>query len=237
MSKDNIARHIYIELKEHVPFTLVGAVLGVAFMLLFRGLSKSASHSLFAVFHPAHVVLSAMATAAMFKIHRVKTTFFTVLIVGYIGSIGIATLSDSVIPFFGGKLLGLDIPTHHHAHEASEHSDTIACAEPHKQPKGIHLGFIEEWYIVNPAAIFGVIIAWFYPRTKSSHAGHVLISTWASSAYILMTAQNQITFVAAMAMVLVLFISIWLPCCLSDIIFPLLLAGRPHSCKKCETKE
>jgi len=231
VAKSRIFRHIYIELKEHIPFTLFGAVLGVAFMLIFRNVSKSTSHALFAVFHPSHVVLSAMVTAAIFKINRKKTNFLIVLLVGYIGSIGIATLSDSVIPYLGERLLGVNIPTHQsHEHEtAAPHEEN-----QHDEHAGeIHLGFIEEWYIVNPAAILGVIIAWFYPKTKSPHAGHVLISTWASSSHVLMTAQETITPSTAMMMVVVLFFATWLPCCISDIVFPLLFTGEPHSCSKC----
>ncbi len=237
MPKDNFTRHLYIELKEHIPFTLAGAVLGVVFMLSFRWISNSAGHRLFTIFHPAHVILSAMVTAAMFKIHRAKTGFLTVLIVGYIGSIGIATVSDSVIPFLGEKLFGLDMPCDRSVHEMAEQTEHPDAVSHHSRDESIHLGFIEEWYIVNPAAILGVIIAWFYPRTKFPHAGHVLISTWASSAYVLMTAQSQITFIIAMGMVLMLFVATWLPCCISDIVFPLLLSDRPHSCTKCKAQK
>jgi hypothetical protein len=38
------------ELKEHIPFTALGVITGVVFMLLFSNLSKSASHGLFAIF-------------------------------------------------------------------------------------------------------------------------------------------------------------------------------------------
>ncbi len=86
----------------------------------------------------------------------------------------------------------------------------------------MHFAFIEKWYIINPAAVLGVLIAFFCPRTKFPHAGHVLISTWASSSYLLMNLQAQITIAMAAGIFVTLLIATWLPCCVSDIVFPLL---------------
>jgi TctA family transporter len=216
-------KQISFELKEHIPFTALGAVTGVIFMLLFRNIGTSAGHTLFTIFHPSHVLLSAMVTAAMFKLHRKQTRLWIVIVVGYIGSIGVATLSDSIMPYFGEKVLGLHIPAHSELHR---HESESSQTESHLSE--IHLGFIEEWYLVNPAAFLGIFIAWFLPRTKLPHAAHILVSTWASAAHVLMTAQNQITLTIAMSMLLVLFLSVWLPCCVSDIVFPLLFTDEPR---------
>ena len=93
MSIKEKAKHILAELKGHIPFTLFGAIMGIVFMVLFRKVGAIESYTLFAVFHPGHVVLSAMVTASMFRIHALKKRFLLVLLVGYFGSIGIATLS------------------------------------------------------------------------------------------------------------------------------------------------
>jgi len=187
---------IFTELKSHAPFTLFGALTGIFLMLIFRNIQHEMSERLFYVFHPAHVVLSAIVTASMFKLHAKKTNFFVVLIIGYIGSLGIATVSDSLIPYVGELLLGL------HAHS--------------------HIGFIEGWYIVNPAAILGILIGYFWPRTKFPHSGHVLLSTWASLFHILMALQGNLSVVTGIVIFVFLFIAVWLPCCVSDIVFPLL---------------
>ncbi len=221
-------KHILIELKGHLPFTFFGALLGVAFMLLFRNVGQIANQTLFAVFHPTHVVLSAMVTASMFKLHATKKRFLLILLVGFIGSIGVATVSDIIIPHIGSDLLGLDVPTHAQVHGAQVDSpsghdaeaDHSAEADHHEQ--NLHLSFIEEWYIVNPAALLGIFIALFLPRTKFPHAGHVLISTWASSSYLLMNMQSSITLGLGIGIFVTLLIATWLPCCISDIIFPLL---------------
>ena len=184
------------ELKTHAPFALFGAFTGIVLMLVFRNLEQQACERMFYVFHPAHVVLSAMVTASMFQLHTKRPKFFVVLLIGYFGSIGIATVSDSLIPYVGELLLSL------HAHA--------------------HVGFIEGWYIVNPAAILGVLIAYFWPKTKFPHSGHVLLSTWASSFHILMAVSGQLSILRVIGSFGFLFLAVWLPCCISDIVFPLL---------------
>jgi len=220
MSVKERTKHILVELKGHSPFTLLGALLGIFFMLLFKNVSEAGSRTLFAIFHPAHVVLSAMVTASMFRVHAAGKRFFIVLLIGYFGSVGIATLSDVVIPHIGTELLGLHIPAEaeiHHQAVVSTGKDTHM-----NQEHTIHLGFIEEWYIVNPAALLGVLIAYFLPRTKFPHSSHVLISTWASSSYLLMNMRSEITVIAGIGIFITLFVAVWVPCCISDIVFPLL---------------
>ena len=189
-------KNIGVELKNHAPFTLFGALTGIVLMLLFRNLEHDTNQTMFYIFHPAHVVLSAMVTASIFQLHTKRRKFIVVLLIGFFGSLGIATVSDSLIPYIGEVLLGL------HAHS--------------------HIGFIEGWYIVNPAAVLGVLIAYFWPKTKFPHAGHVLLSTWASSFHILMALGSGISVLIWIVIFVFLFIAVWLPCCVSDIVFPLL---------------
>lgn len=225
------------ELKAHAPFTLFGAVTGVVAMLLLARTSPEVSHRLFQVFHPAHVVLSAIVTASLFKLHESKRGFLTVLLVGYFGAIGVATLSDSVLPFLGESFLGVFVPTHASFHcHGHDHSHDHACEDhvhdhAHAHGPHIYLGFIEDWWLVNPAALLGILIAWFWPLTKFPHAGHILISTWASSFYMMMNTQWELTPVVLTGIFVVLFIAVWLPCCVSDIIFPMLFvrSGDPHA--------
>jgi len=196
------------ELESHAPFTLFGAFTGIVCMLLFKNLEHETSRRIFYVFHPAHVVLSAIVTAAMFQLHTKRPKFIVILLVGFFGSLGIATLSDSLIPYLGELLLGMHIHLHSHEH--------AGFAEQ------AHIGFIEGWYLVIPAAIAGVLIAFFRPKTKFPHAGHVLLSTWASSFHILMAMGGQLSAWKAVGSFGFLFLAVWLPCCFSDIIFPLL---------------
>jgi len=201
-------KNIVVELKNHAPFTLFGTLTGIVLMLLFKNIEHQTSERLFYVFHPAHVILSAMVTASMFQLHTKRRKFIVVLLIGFFGSIGIATLSDSLIPYVGELLLGMHIHVHAHEHTSfAEHA---------------HIGFIEGWYLVIPAAVAGVLIAYLRPKTKFPHAGHVLLSTWASSFHMLMAMGGQLSVWKAVGSFGFLFLAVWLPCCVSDIVFPLL---------------
>ncbi len=231
------------ELKAHAPFTFCGAVTGIAFMLIFKGLGEIGAQTLFSIFHPLHVVLSAMVTASLFQLHRKAKNFILILVIGYVGSIGIATLSDCIIPYFGESILGAAIPTeggmHTHTQEAAEHA--AEHSEEHRP--SLHLGFIEEWWLVNPAAVLGIVIAFFLPTTKYPHALHILVSTWASASHMLMNTQADWSIGLLAGMFIALFIAVWLPCCVSDIVFPLLFVKSDgahlghHGCLLCGRKE
>ncbi|MEN6337732.1 MAG: hypothetical protein ABFE01_26050 [Phycisphaerales bacterium] len=222
---------ILAELKAHAPFTMAGDVTGVLAMLLFAKASTQLSQRMFQVFHPTHVVLSAIVTASLFRLHESKRSFLVVLVVGYIGAVGVATLSDSILPYFGENFLGVAVPTHASLHEHGASGEVEAAhdeAHEHEGGPHIYLGFIEDWYLVNPAAILGILIAWFWPQTKFPHAGHILISTWASSFHILMNTHRELTPMLFVGVFVVLFIAVWLPCCFSDIVFPMFFVKSPH---------
>jgi hypothetical protein len=197
------------ELRSHAPFTAFGAATGVALVViiivvgLFQRLFD-VSHYIFYVLHPAHVVLSSIATTAMYVRYRPQANIIWKILVGYIGSIGIATLSDSIIPYFGEWLL--DLPN-----------------------RGVHIGFIEEPLVVNVAALLGIVIAFWKPSTKLPHSGHVLLSTWASLFHIMMALGESIQWILVVPIFAFLFLAVWVPCCTSDIAFPLLFIPRKSS--------
>jgi len=191
-----VVKRIATELGRHAPFTAGGAASGIIVMaiIVFADVPSSTSEAIFYTLHPVHVVLSALVTTAMYK-QWGKGKLWTAVLIGYTGSIGIATLSDSIIPFLGGALLGVKME--------------------------LHVGFIEKWWLVNPLAFLGIAIGYFRPATKFPHAGHVLLSTWASLFYF--TAFGIAEWVPLLPFVfLFLFLAVWIPCCVSDIIYPLL---------------
>ncbi len=200
-------RQILRELKIHAPFTLFGAATGIIIMIFFHKMPQKVSYDIFYILHPLHVFLSALVTASIYELHacgritskgiRGKCNLWILLLIGYTGSIGIATLSDSIIPYLGEVLLRM----------------------PNRE---IHLGFIEKWSLINPLALLGIAIAYFRPRTKFPHAGHVLFSTWASLFHIIMALGQDLNWIFYIATFIFLFIAVWIPCCVSDIVFPLL---------------
>jgi hypothetical protein len=193
------------ELKHHAPFTALGAATGIIAMvvIIFSNALPQVSvvsHSVFYVLHPLHVALSAVVTTAMYRRYGGRKIWAIVLI-GYFGSVGIGTLSDSVIPYLGETLLKLP-------------------------NAGIHIGFIEEWQIVNPAALAGVAIGYWKSVTKLPHFGHVLLSTWASMFHVIMALGGVVNWVTYLVIFGFLFLGVWLPCCSSDIVFPLLFTRQ-----------
>ncbi|MFH1836777.1 MAG: hypothetical protein ABH862_01505 [Candidatus Omnitrophota bacterium] len=197
-----VIKRILKELKDHAPFTFFGALTGVLLMIFFWNIPERTAYNFFYVFHPMHVLLSALVTASMYKNYKCATdnkkcSKLAILFIGLTGSIGIATISDSVIPYLGEILLRM----------------------PNAHP---HIGFIEEWQVIIPLALAGTIIAYFWPRTKIPHAGHVLISTWASLFHIIMAKGSSLGIGAAAAIFVFLFLAVWAPCCISDIVYPLI---------------
>lgn len=189
-------RQIANELKRHASFTFFGAITGIILMtiIVLGNVPPEISQTIFYILHPFHVVLSALVTTAMYKQHS-KGKVWAVILIGYVGSIGIATLSDAIIPYLGGVLLNLEME--------------------------FHLGFIEKWWLINPMALIGIAIGYWKPTTKFPHAGHVLLSTWASLFYF--TAFGTANWIPLLPFIfLFLFLAVWVPCCVSDIVFPLL---------------
>ena len=126
-------RIIGSELKQHAPFTALGTITGVVFILIivfsgFLSQVNDVSYTIFYILHPAHVILSALVTTAIFRKYTHGKLWAAVL-VGYMGSIGIATISDSLIPYLGETLMVL----------------------PHAEA---HIGFIEEWWKCHLSRIF-----------------------------------------------------------------------------------
>ncbi|MCC6697082.1 MAG: hypothetical protein IT365_15755 [Candidatus Hydrogenedentes bacterium] len=198
-------QHICGQLRRHAPFTALGTLSGIAIVVfaLFVDVPYIAWETLFWITHPLHVMLSALVTAAVYRLNS-RGGIFKTIAIGYVGSVGIATLSDSLIPFAGEWLL--DLPN-----------------------RGVHLGFIERWWLVNPLAAAGIAIAFFWPHTRVSHAGHVFLSTWASLFHFTMALGDSVSLATVGSITIFLFLAVWLPCCTSDIVLPLLFVRQDES--------
>jgi len=191
-------RRIAKELKRHAPFTALGAATGIVSMVIIvlGHVSSGVSYTIFYTLHPIHVVLSALVTTAMYMRYR-KAKFWIAILIGWTGSIGIATISDAIIPYLGGSLLHVQME--------------------------FHVPFMEEWWI-NLLALAGVAIGYWKQVTRVPHFGHVLLSTWASLFYF--TAFGIASWIPLLPFIfLFLFLAVWIPCCTSDIVYPLLFAG------------
>ena len=201
-------KRIAHELGHHAPFTALGATTGIIIIVIIIFSDtlpqvSQASRTVFYILHPLHVALSSLVTTSIYRKYG-KDKIWAVILIGYFGSIGIATISDSVIPYLGEMLLGLP-------------------------NRGMHIGFIEEWRIVNPAALIAIAITFWKPASKLPHFGHVLLSTWASLFHIIMALGVMVNWITFLVIFLFLFLAVWVPCCTSDIVFPLLFTGERFS--------
>jgi hypothetical protein len=201
------------EMHHHIPFTIFGAITGILLMsilIVWNQLASvsSVSEEIFYILHPTHILLSAIVTTTIFLKYQ-KRKIWIAIVIGYIGSIGIATLSDSLIPYIGELILGLP-------------------------NTGIHIGFIEEPFLTNPPAFIGIILAIWKGTTKFPHAGHVLMSTWASLFHVIMALGSTVSIIQMVGIFIFLFFAVWIPCCASDIWFPLIF---PFSNEKINNSE
>jgi len=208
-------RRILSELKEHAPFTTIGAVTGIVLMVIIvlAGIPATVSEAAFYTLHPLHVVLSALVTTALYRRYS-RGRLWAAILIGYLGSVGIATVSDAIIPFLEGSSLDIGLGFH------APFLETDAFP---------YLG-VPKWVVINSAAVIGIAIGYWKQTTKFPHSGHVLLSTWASLFYF--TAFGTAAWLPLLPLILVfLFIAVWIPCCLSDIVFPLLFVRRVASDK------
>jgi hypothetical protein len=206
-------RRILRELRAHAPFTAIGAASGIIVMgiILIVDVPASISETVFYTLHPLHVVMSALVTTAIYRRYT-HGRLWKAILIGYLGSVGIATLSDAVIPFVEGSSLSIGIGFH------------LPFLETADFP---YLG-VPTWVVVNGAAAIGIGIGYWKQFTKIPHSGHVLLSTWASLFYF--TAFGTASWVPLLPLIFVfLFLAVWLPCCLSDIAFPLLFVRKVAS--------
>jgi hypothetical protein len=192
-------KRIVKELKEHAPFTALGALTGIIItvIIVLGNVPSHVSNTIFHTLHPLHVLLSALVTTSMYLRYR-KGRIWGAILIGWTGSIGIATISDAMIPYLGGSLL-------------------------HAQME-FHVPFVEEWWI-NLLALAGIAIGYWKQTTRIPHFGHVLLSTWASLFYF--TAFGIADWIPLLPFIfLFLLLAVWIPCCTSDIIYPLLFVRR-----------
>lgn len=199
-------KYIVTELIHHIPFSIFGVMLALLMMGVLSfivevanadHLMAFASEDLYHVFHPSHILLSAVATTAMFVKH--DGNMAKAAGIGFCTSIVLCSLSDIFFPYIGGILLSADME--------------------------FHLDIIDEPGIVLPFAIVGTIAGLAAPKsfekaTEYSHSMHVFVSSVASILYLVAFGlEHWVHAIGGVFMVTIF--AVMLPCCLSDIVLPL----------------
>jgi len=182
------------ELKHHAPFTAFATIFAIGVVLLIQYyFNKSISENLFDIFHPLHIIASAMVTAGIF--YKYKPKIIPALLIGISGAIILGSLSDIILPWIGGNILTLKTT--------------------------FHLPLIEEPLIILGSALIGSSIGIISKTTKIPHFTHVFLSVFASLFYLL-AFSSGITLFYFIATFIIVLIAVIIPCCVSDIIFPFL---------------
>lgn len=199
-------KEILHELKHHLPFTAFAIISAIILVIFLQYLfQKQISENLFEIFHPLHIVASSIVTAGIF--YKYKSKLVSALLIGIAGSIILGSLSDIILPWFGGSLLGLGT--------------------------SFHLLLIEKPALILLSALIGSSIGISTKITKMPHFIHVFLSVFASLFYLLAFSSN-FNLVYFIVSFFIVFIAVIIPCCISDILFPFFFLGE--KIKKCECK-
>ena len=190
-------KEIVHELRHHGPFTAFATVIAILIALFLTKYGINVAEESFEIFHPLHVIASAIVTSAMF--YKFKKNVIKGILVGVSGAIIIGSLSDVILPFLGGLIFALK--------------------------PSFHLPIIEEPLMILGAAFLGAAIGIISGFTRVPHFIHVFLSIFASMFYLL-AYSTTLGFFGLAATLLIVFIAVLIPCCMSDIIFPFLFIGE-----------
>lgn len=210
MDRGRSFKYVLVELKEHLPYSIFSVVIGIIILgiLTFSaeifGASdiSNPSRELFHVFHPIHLLFSATATTAMFW--RYEKKLFKAVVIGFVGSVGICGISDIFIPYISGFLMGMKMT--------------------------LHVCILEHPGLIMPFVVAGLFTGLMVPDTTRrstifSHAGHILVSSMASIFYLISFGLRDWVHLVGLVFIYTV-LAVMVPCCISDIVFPLLLTRR-----------
>jgi hypothetical protein len=197
-----LSKSLRAELTHHLPFTTLSVIATVLVLgILSQRRTERWDIENFALLHYAHLFASAVATTAVFW--RYRKDAMLAVVVGAVGAVVFCTASDIVLPYFGGRLLGIHVTFE------------------------LELAKTPLWVIGS--TLLGVAFGFVHLRYLSvySHSAHVFVSSFASLMYLLThTSQLWFRWAHAPAVAFILLVAVFLPCCLSDF-------AMPVSCTHC----
>ncbi len=208
---------VVVELSHHLPYTVISSLIAMAAVWYF-GMVQMQQHAdrgwvtelrwSFHVLHPLHVCLSAITTTSV--LWRFERKLAKTLIVGVLGSVIPCGLSDYIVPFIGGRILG--------------------------QPMQLHICLIDHPMLILPFLLVGLLSGLLFEGQVSdhsifSHGAHVFVSSLAALLYLVSFGftgwMTDINFVFPVLLVVVM--AVWIPCCISDIVVPIsTIREYPH---------
>lgn len=193
-----IFKQIAHELKEHIPFTILATLIAVLIsLLIIKTNLLNSIVSIFYVFHPLHLLFSTLVSTAM--LYRYNKKIIPSAFIGILVSLIIGSLSDVVFPYLGALLFQIPIT--------------------------FHLPELEIPIIIALSVILGAGAGIIFKKTKFPHFLHVFVSVFASLFYIFAYSSNW-NFLNLIFIIIITSISVVIPCCLGDIVMPLLIKEK-----------
>ncbi len=215
---------VYDELICHLPYAIFSVAFGLTILsfisVLLIGSSdpriiKKGAKALFHSFHFMHIVFAATGTIITFR--RFSKSIVKATIFGIISPAIFCMLSDAVLPYLGGRMLG--IPMHFHI---------CLLSNPLRVLPFLFVGVLN-----------GLVMSkhhsskqWLY--SISSHATHIFISSLASVFYLV--SHGFTKWDAHIGNIfLFLIIAVVVPCTLSDVVAPMAVARADKKDEKHST--
>jgi len=192
------------ELVCHFPYAVFAVALSLVFLMLFGyGSSMQSSaqlHGLFHTLHFLHILFAATGTVLMFR--KYGGSRMGAIVVGFVVPAIFCTLSDAVMPYFGGVLCGVSM----HFHFCfRDHFSTIMlflCS-------GVVNGLVMSLHDAKGQERY----------VATAHFLHIFISAFASTVYMIGHGfadwYNHMGFVFGF-----LFLAVLIPCTLADVVVP-----------------
>lgn len=206
----NLLEHhatMWHEILCHLPYAIFSVALAIIALTLLSGSmvqNSKMAHRLFHSFHYLHILFAATGTVLMFR--KYSKNILWGLLVGTLVPALFCTVSDTILPFFGGKALNLAMD--------------------------FHWCFVSHLDAVIPFLFMGVLNGWVMSSHEASrqifysigfHVSHIFISSMASILYLVSFGfdkwWNHMGFVFIYIILVVL-----IPCTLADIVVPIIFA-------------
>lgn len=209
------------ELLCHLPYAIYSVAFSLIILSIYSVFSmsldpifiKKGSKALFHSFHFIHILFAATGTIVTFC--RFSKNYVRGLIVGIVSPTFFCILSDAVLPYIGGTILGVQMHFH-------------AC-------------FLTEPQRVVPFLIMGIVNGFVMSRhheskqggySLSSHATHIFISSLASTFYLISHGFTN-WYVSIGNVFVLLIIAVVVPCTLADVVVPMTMARLGSRSKSC----
>lgn len=212
-------RSIRDELMCHFPYAVLSLAFGLVLLSILTANtgagSSAASTTFYQLFHSCHfmhiVFAAAGTTVAFFKYSR---RWILGIVVGAITPAIFCVMSDVIMPYLGGRVLGV--------------------------PMRLHICFLHDFVnapiFLGIGILTGLVLTFHTDRAHTDsyisrwlHFGHILLSGLAALFY--MVSHGFYAWASQMGLVyLMLTIAVVIPCTISDIVVPMLLAksGECH---------